>query len=90
MCWSIATPSWRRSKPRRRRKSYTEGVGQAKDYAAACRRRFAYASNGKRYLPHRHATGAEGLVDAYPDAAGTVGRTFAEPNRWRDRFAAVP
>ena len=70
-------------------KSYTEGVGQAKDYAARLQCRFAYASNGKQIYRVDMETGAEGLVDAYPTPQELWDATFAEANRWRDRFAAV-
>jgi len=70
-------------------KSYTEGVGQAKDYAARLQCRFAYASNGKQIYRIDMATGAEGLVDTYPTPQELWDATFAEANRWRDRFAAV-
>ncbi|SFP51860.1 EcoAI/FtnUII family type I restriction enzme subunit R [Sphingomonas rubra] len=70
-------------------KSYTEGVGQAKDYAARLQCRFAYASNGKQIYRIDMSTGAEGLVDAYPTPQELWDATFAEANRWRDRFAAV-
>ncbi len=71
-------------------KSYTEGVGQAKDYAARLKCRFAYASNGKQIYRIDMETGVEGLVDAYPTPQELWDATFAEANRWRDRFAAVP
>lgn len=35
-------------------------------------------------------TGAEGLVDAFPTPQELWDASFAEANRWRDRFAAVP
>lgn len=70
-------------------KSYTEGVGQAKDYAARLQCRFAYASNGKQIYRIDMQTGAEALVDAYPKPQELWNATFAEANRWRDRFAAV-
>lgn len=70
-------------------KSYTEGVGQAKDYAARLQCRFAYASNGKQIYRIDMQTGAEGLVNAYPTPQELWDATFAEANRWRDRFAAV-
>ena len=71
-------------------KSYTDGVGQAKDYATRLQCRFAYASNGKQIYRIDMETGAEGLVDAYPTPQELWDATFAEANRWRDRFAAVP
>lgn len=71
-------------------KSYTEGVGQAKEYAACLQTRFAFATNGKQLYRIDMATGAEGLVDRWPTPDELWAATFAEPNRWRDRFAAVP
>ncbi|WP_375178234.1 EcoAI/FtnUII family type I restriction enzme subunit R [Sphingobium yanoikuyae] len=70
-------------------KSYTEGVAQAKDYAARLQCRFAYASNGKQIYRIDMETGAEGLVDRYPTPQELWDATFAKANRWRDRFAAV-
>ncbi|MGR4890977.1 EcoAI/FtnUII family type I restriction enzme subunit R [Sphingopyxis sp. LARHCG72] len=70
-------------------KSYTEGVGQAKDYAARLQCRFAYASNGRQIYRIDMATGAEALVDRYPTPQELWDATFADANRWRDRFAAV-
>jgi type I restriction enzyme R subunit len=71
-------------------KSYTDGVGQAKDYAARLQCRFAYASNGRQIYRIDMETGAEGLVDAYPTPQELWDATFTQANRWRDRFAAVP
>jgi len=70
-------------------KSYTEGVGQAKDYAACLQTRFAFATNGKDIYRVDMATGAEGLVEAWPTPDELWAATFATQNRWRDRFAAV-
>ncbi|OGN43168.1 MAG: restriction endonuclease subunit R [Caulobacterales bacterium RIFCSPHIGHO2_01_FULL_70_19] len=71
-------------------KSYTEGVAQAKDYAACLQTRFAFATNGREIYRIDMATGAEGLVERFPSPDELWGATYAEPNRWRDRFAAVP
>jgi type I restriction enzyme R subunit len=71
-------------------KSYTEGVGQAKDYAERLLTRFAYASNGREIYRIDMATGAEGLVDRFPTPQELWDSTFATANAWRDRFAAVP
>src|SRR5690606_38874474 len=40
-------------------KSYTEGVGQAKDYATCLQTRFAFATNGKEIYRIDMVTGAE-------------------------------
>lgn len=70
-------------------KSYTEGVGQAKDYAARLLTRFAFATNGKEVYRIDMQTGAEALVDAFPSPQELWEATFATANAWRDRFAAV-
>ncbi|MFC3172914.1 EcoAI/FtnUII family type I restriction enzme subunit R [Novosphingobium bradum] len=71
-------------------KSYTDGVGQAKDYAERLLTRFAFATNGKQIYRMDMETGAEALVDAFPTPQDLWDATFATPNAWRDRFAAVP
>ncbi len=71
-------------------KSYTEGVGQAKDYAACLQTRFAFATNGREIYRIDMHTGAEVLVERWPTPDELWAATYAEPNRWRDRFAAVP
>jgi len=71
-------------------KSYTEGVGQAKDYAERLQTRFGFASNGREIYRIDMHTGTEGLVDRWPTPDELWAATYAEPNRWRDRFAAVP
>ena len=70
-------------------KSYTEGVGQTKDYATRLLTRFAFATNGKDIYRIDMQTGAEGLVDAFPSPQELWDATFASANAWRDRFAAV-
>jgi len=71
-------------------KSYTEGVAQAKDYAGCLLTRFAYATNGREIYRIDMHTGAEGLVERWPTPDELWAEVFAEPNAWRDRFAAVP
>lgn len=71
-------------------KSYSEGIGQAKDYAERLQTRFGYATNGKAIYRIDMATGQEGLVDRWPTPQELWDATFAEANIWRDRFAAVP
>ena len=71
-------------------KSYTDGVGQAKDYAERLLTRFAFATNGKQIYRMDMATGAEAIVDAYPTPQELWDATFASANAWRDRFAAIP
>jgi len=68
----------------------TEGVGQAKEYAAKLQLRFTYASNGKGIYAIDRETGEEGEADCFPTPQELWARTFAEENAWRDRFAAIP
>lgn len=72
----------------------TEGVAQAKGYAGKLAVRFAYSSNGKGFygIDMHEGTEAElpGGMSQFPSPDELWGMTFAEPNLWRDRFAAVP
>jgi type I restriction enzyme, R subunit len=71
-------------------KSYTEGVAQAKDYAACLQTRYAFASNGREIYRVDMTTGAEALVERWPTPDELWAATYGEPSRWRDRFAGVP
>jgi type I restriction enzyme, R subunit len=71
-------------------KPLTEGVGQAKRYAAKLALRHTYATNGQAIYGIDMVTGAEGEVAGYPGPVELWQLTFAQPNPWRDRFAAVP
>lgn len=71
-------------------KHYTEGVGQAKSYAAKLAVRFTYSTNGQQIYGIDMATGTEGDVAAFPTPDELWALTFAEANAWRDRFAAIP
>ncbi|MFY8149969.1 MAG: EcoAI/FtnUII family type I restriction enzme subunit R [Prochlorococcaceae cyanobacterium] len=68
----------------------TEGVGQAKEYAAKLQLRFTNASNGKGIYAIDRETGEEGEAEGFPSPQELWARTFAEENAWRDRFAAIP
>ncbi len=68
----------------------TEGVGQAKDYAAKLAIRFTYSTNGKGIYAIDMETAQEGEVAAYPTPDELWALTFAKANAWRDRFADVP
>lgn len=71
--------------------SHTEGVAQAKDYAARLGARFAYASNGLGWYQIDMATGTEGeFSPPFPTPEDLWQRTFGVPNEWRLRFGAVP
>ncbi len=68
----------------------TEGVGQAKQYAAKLQTRFAYSTNGDGIYQIDMESGKEGRVSVYPSPDELWALTFAAPNAWRDRFAEVP
>ena len=69
---------------------YTQGVAQAKDYAAKLAVRYTYSSNGQAIYGIDMQTGKEGDVEAYPSPQQLWDLTFSEQNAWRDRFSAVP
>ncbi|MGH8063312.1 MAG: DEAD/DEAH box helicase family protein, partial [Pseudoxanthomonas sp.] len=71
-------------------KPCSEGVGQAKSYAAKLAVRFTYATNGKTIYAMDMADGTEDDVAAFPSPDELWARTFAVANAWRDRFAAIP
>ena len=71
-------------------KGDTEGVGQAKAYAAKLQTRFAFSTNGRRIYRIDMETGKEGYVESYPTPDELWAEVFKTPNEWRDRFATVP
>jgi type I restriction enzyme R subunit len=75
---------------KRIRRHPTEGVQQAKDYAALLKIRFAYATNGKQIYRIDMLTAQETYVDRYPTPEELWHATFAQPNDWRDRFSTIP
>jgi type I restriction enzyme R subunit len=74
--------------------AHTEGVGQAKRYAAKLAVRFTYSTNGQAVYGIDMATGAEGDVAGFPSPEALWAQTFeqADPATavWRERFAAIP
>jgi type I restriction enzyme R subunit len=68
----------------------TEGVTQAKEYAAKLAIRFTYATNGQAIYEIDMSDGTERDVSTYPTPEELWQRTFAERNEWRDRFSSVP
>jgi len=73
---------------------HTEGVGQAKRYAAKLAVRFTYSTNGQAVYGIDMATGAEGDVPGFPGPEALWAQTFAQAEAaaaaWRERFAAIP
>jgi type I restriction enzyme R subunit len=70
--------------------SHRNGVGQAKDYATRLGSRFAYASNGFNWYGIDMVTGHEAeMALPFPTPDELWDRTFADQNKWRERFGAV-
>ena len=80
-----------------RDKYYTEGVGQAKDYAGKLQVRFTYSTNGLQIYRIDMLEGQEGDVTSYPTPDELWDMTFGELNKlqplsavWRDKLLSVP
>ena len=71
-------------------KPLTEGVTQAKEYAAKMSIRFGYSTNGQGIYAIDMENGEEKEIASYPTPDELWAKTFAEENAWRDRFAAIP
>lgn len=71
-------------------KPLTEGVGMAKVYADKLEVRFTYSTNGQAIYSIDMQEGTEAEIPRFPTPQELWDRTFAEPNAWRDRFAAIP
>ena len=69
---------------------YTEGLAQAKAYAAKLETRFTYATNGKQIYAVDMQSGREQDVLHFPSPDELWNQTFAEQNTWRDKFNGVP
>ena len=73
---------------------HTEGVAQAKSYAAKLAVRFIYSTNGQAIYGVDMTTGAEGDVVGFPSPEAlweqTFGQAEAAAAAWRERFAAIP
>lgn len=68
----------------------TEGVAQAKNYAAKLSIRHTYATNGKGIYGIDMETGKEGDVATYPTPDELWNLIHEKPNEWLNRFAAIP
>jgi len=77
---------------------YTQGVGQAKDYAQRLNIRYTYATNGLQIYGVDMEEGAEGDVSKYPSPEELWEMTFPVPREeykveianWKERLFAVP
>ena len=81
-----------------RDKYYTDGVGQAKQYAEYLDIRFTYSTNGERIYEIDMHTGEEQEIDQFPSPQEIWKRTFPEEVKnktpeiwnWKQRFQDVP
>jgi len=79
-------------------KYYTEGVGQAKDYAQRLHIRYTYATNGKEIYAIDMEEAVETDVFSYPTPGELWEMTCPRPETteeeevagWEERFAAIP
>jgi len=79
-------------------KYYTDGVGQAKDYAQRLNIRYTYATNGSEIYFIDMDEGQEGDTDRYPTPDELWEMTFPQPETekaaeiadWRERFSSIP
>lgn len=70
---------------------YTDGVGQAKNYATRLKARFAYATNGIGWYGIDMQTGAESELSLpFPTPVELWQHCYPHDNDWRERFGAVP
>ena len=67
----------------------SEGVGQAKQYAAKLAIRHTYSTNGRGIYAIDMETGHEGEVLRYPSPDELWNLVFARKNAWRDCFTTV-
>lgn len=69
---------------------YTEGVGQAKDYASRLNIKYTYSTNGHEIYQINMESGKEEDVMKYPTPDELWQMTFPEENKQRDKFNAIP
>lgn len=69
---------------------YTEGVGQAKDYADRLNIQYTYSTNGLEIYQINMDSGEEGDVSKFPTPDELWQMTFPEEDQQRDSFSAVP
>ena len=75
---------------KRRDLYYTEGVGQAKDYADRLNIQYTYSTNGLEIYQINMGSGEEGDVSKFPTPDELWQMTFPEEDFQRDSFSAIP
>jgi len=81
-----------------RDKYYTEGVGQAKDYAGRLQVRFTYSTNGLQIYKIDMEQGTEGDINTYPTPDELWEMTYPKSDEpeailaeeWREKLLSVP
>lgn len=68
----------------------TEGLGQAKDYAAVLQTPYTYSTNGKEIYEVNMKTGEEKDIDSFPTPEELWHRVFSENDVWKKEFTRVP
>lgn len=68
----------------------SEGVGQAKNYAAKMEIDYTFAANGKEIYQISMISGKEGSITAFPTPEELWQKTFGERDVWQDKFDSVP
>ena len=69
---------------------YTEGVGQAKDYAGRLNIQYTYSTNGLEIYQINMDSGDEGDVSKFPTPDELWQMTFPNEDLQRDSFSTVP
>ena len=78
--------------------NYTEGVGQAKDYAGRFNIRYTYSTNGLKIYGIDMDEGSEGGVERFPTPEELWEMTFPTPQEsykkeiteWKSKFESIP
>lgn len=75
--------------------NYTEGVGQAKDYAKRLQIRYTYATNGLKIYAMDMEQGREGDVSQFPTPDELWQMCFPETEdtdvaQWKEKFFSIP
>ena len=79
-------------------KHYSEGVGQAKDYAGRLQVRFTYSTNGLQIYAMDLQAGTEEEINSYPTPDELWEMTFPTPEEpeavkqaeWREKLLSIP
>jgi type I restriction enzyme R subunit len=79
---------------KRESSAVTEGLGQAKKYAAMLHTPFTFSTNGHGIYRVDMDTGEEGAMERYPTPdevwESVYGKCEDQEQYWRDRFSAIP